>query len=100
MSYDRAFIEKVRAFGVLGYPPHEIIYLVEPEDPEQFEKDMLDPEHEIYKAFQKGKTTGQYTMDKALFDSAKANDSDSNEKLIQRQQRKRVETAIHERFGL
>lgn len=100
MNYDSVFIEKVRAFGVLGYPAHEIIYLVEPEDPEQFEKDIQNPEHEIYKAFQKGKTTGQYTMDKALFDSAKANNIDANEKLNQRQQFKRIETAIHERFNL
>lgn len=100
MNYDSAFIEKVRAFGVLGYPPHEIIYLVEPDDATEFEKDIQNPNHELYKAYQKGKTTGQYTMDKALFDSAKANDSDANEKLNQRQQRKIVQTAIHERFNI
>ena len=100
MNYDNAFIEKVRAFGVLGYPPYEIVYLVEPEDPVQFEKDIQDPGHEIYKAYQKGKITGQYTMDKALFDSAKANNPEANEKLNQRQHRKRVETAIHERFNI
>ncbi|MDU1892828.1 MAG: hypothetical protein E6767_19280 [Dysgonomonas sp.] len=100
MKYDSVFIEKVRAFGVLGYPAHEIIYLVDPEDPEQFEKDVQDPTNEIYKAYQKGKNTGQYTMDKALFDAAKANNTDANEKLNQRQQRKRVETAIYERFNI
>lgn len=100
MNYDNVFIEKVRAFGVLGYPAHEIVFLVEPEDPEQFEKDIQDPEHEIYKAFQKGRVTGQYTTDKALFDAAKNNDSDANEKLNQRQQKKKVESAIYERFNL
>ncbi|MBF0649198.1 hypothetical protein IR083_10230 [Dysgonomonas sp. GY75] len=100
MNYDSALIEKVRAFGVLGYPAHEIVYLVEPEDPEQFVQDIQDPESEIYKAYHKGKTTGQYTMDKALFDAGKANDTDANEKLNQRQQRKKVETAIHERFNI
>lgn len=100
MSYDNAFMEKVRAFGVLGYPAHEIVYLVEPEDPEQFEKDIRNPGHEIYKAYHKGKTTGQYTMDKALFDAAKANSTDANEKLNLRQQKKRVETAIYERFKI
>lgn len=39
-------------------------------------------------------------MDKALFDSAKANNIDANEKLNQRQQEKRVEAAIYERFNL
>lgn len=100
MNYNSATIEKVRAFGVLGYPPHEIIHLVEPENEEQFLKDIQDPTHEISKAYQKGKITGQYTIDKALFDSAKAMNSDSNEKLNQRQQRKRVETAIYERFNI
>lgn len=100
MKYDSAFIEKVRAFGVLGNPLHEIIYLVEPEDPEQFEKDFQDPESEIYQAYHKGMVTGQYTMNKALFDAAKANNTDANERLNQRQQRKAVETAIHERFNI
>lgn len=100
MSYDSAFIEKVKAFGVLGYPAHEIVHLVEPEDPAQFIQDIQDPENEIYLAYQKGKITGQYTVDKALFDASKNNDSDANEKLNQRQQRKRIDTAIHERFNL
>lgn len=100
MNYNSATIEKVRAFGVLGYPPHEIIHLVEPENEEQFLKDIQDPEHAVYKAYQKGKTTGQYTMDKALFDAAKANGTEANEKLNQRQQKKRVETAIYERFNI
>jgi len=100
MKYDSAFIEKVRAFGVLGYPAHEIVFLVDPENPVQFEKDLQDPVNEIYQAYQKGKITGQYTMDKGLFDSAKANNPDANEKLNQRQQKKRVETAIYERFNI
>lgn len=100
MNYDSTFLEKVRAFGVLGYPAHEIVYLVEPEDPVQFEKELQNPDSEIYKAYHKGKTTGQYTMDKALFDQAKANNADANEKLNQRQQNKRIDTAIYERFSL
>lgn len=93
-------IEKVKAFGVLGYPAHEIVYLVEPDNPEQFVKDIKDPKHEVYKAFQKGKMTGQYTMDKVLFDSAKANNTEANENLIQRQRQKKIETAIYERFNI
>jgi len=100
MNYDNAFIEKVRAFGILGYPPHEITFLVEPDDPEQFLEDIQDPESEIYKAYHKGKTTGRYTMDKSLFDNAKNSNVDANDKLIHRQERKRVDTVIHENFGL
>ena len=100
MSYDNAFIEKVRAFGVLGYPVHEIIFLVGPDDPEKFKKDMQDPKSEIYLAYHKGKTTGKYTMDKALFDNAKNNSIDANDKLDQRQSKQRIDTIIHEKFGL
>ena len=100
MNYDNAFIEKVKAFGVLGYPPHEIIYLVKPEDPDQFLEDMENPKHEIYKAYHEGKVTGQYTSDKALFDAAKNNNTDANEKLNQRQQKKKIDTTIHERFHI
>lgn len=100
MSYDNSFIEKVRAFGVLGYPAHEIVFLVEPDDPEQFQKDMCNPDNEIYQAYNKGKATGQYTMDKSLFDNAKNSNVDANEKLDQRQSRKRIDTIIHENFGL
>ncbi|MDR1883756.1 MAG: hypothetical protein LBR26_13370 [Prevotella sp.] len=100
MSYDNAFIEKVKAFGVLGYPAHEIAFLVDPEDPEQFETDLQDTQSVIYRAYHKGKVTGQYTMDKALFDAAKANDADANEKLNRRQHIKILETAIREKFNL
>lgn len=100
MNYDESFIDKVRSFGVLQYPAHEIVYLVEPEDPEQFIQDMSDPESDVYKAYQKGKMTGQYTADKALFDALKNNNIDANEKLQQRQDQKRIATAIHERFNI
>lgn len=100
MNYDSVFIEKVKAFGVLGYPPHEIVHLVEPDNPKQFILDMQNTESEIYQCYQKGKMTGQYTTDKALFDAAKNNDSDANEKLNLRQEKKRIDTAIHERFEL
>jgi hypothetical protein len=100
MSYDNAFIEKVRAFGVLGYPVHEIIFLAEPDDPVRFEKDIRNPDSEIYKAYHKGKATGQYTMDKSLFDSAKNSNIEANDKFGQRQNKKRIDTTIHENFGL
>jgi hypothetical protein len=100
MNYDNAFIEKVRAFGILGYPVHEIIFLVEPDDPGLFEKDIRNPDSEIYKAYHKGKATGRYTMDKSLFDNAKNNSIDANDKLNQRQDKKRVDTVIYENFGL
>lgn len=100
MNYDNAFIEKVKSFGMLKYPPHKMAFLLQPENREQFLLDIEDTESELYKAYQQGMMTGQYTSDKALFDASKNNDSDANNKLNDRQQKERVDTAIYERFGL
>jgi hypothetical protein len=100
MNYDNAILEKVRAFGVLGTPIEEMVYLVEPDDPEQFELDMQNPDSEIYNAYQKGMATGKYTMGKALFDQSKNNNLDANDKLFQRQQTQRINSAIHDKFKL
>lgn len=100
MKYDNALLEKVRAFGVLGTPIEEMVYLVDPDDSEMFEKDMQNPDTEIYKAYQKGMATGKYTMGKALFDQGKNNSLEANEKLYQRQQIQRINSAIHDKFQL
>lgn len=100
MKYDVAFLEKVKAFGILGYAAHKIVYLVEPEDPEQFIRDFNDKESEVYKAFHTGSTTGEYTMDKSLFDMSKSNNIEANEKLFQRQRLKEIDAAIYERFEI
>lgn len=100
MKYDNGFIEKVKAFGILKYPAHEIIFLVEPEDPEQFTLDFNNPDHEIYKAYHQGKASGQYAMDKALFDQGKSSNMDANEKLNARQRTQRIDTEIYKNFNL
>lgn len=100
MKYDSVFIEKVKAFGMLRYPAHEIIFLVEPEDPAQFTQDFNNPDHELFKAYQQGKISGQYAMDKALFDQGKSNNMDANEKLNQRQRVQRIDTEIYKNFNL
>lgn len=98
MKYDNTFIEKVKSFGMLKYPPHKMVFLLQPENKEQFLLDMENHESELYRAYQQGIMTGQYTSDKALFDASKNNDSDANTKLYHRQQTERIDTAIHERF--
>ncbi|HCC51485.1 MAG TPA: hypothetical protein DEQ30_05015 [Porphyromonadaceae bacterium] len=70
------------------------------EIPDQFKKDICNPDNEIHQAYHKGKATGQYTMDKSLFDNAKNSNVDAPDKLDQRQSRKRIDTIIHENFGL
>lgn len=100
MNYDNAFIEKVKSFGMLKYPAHKMVNLLQPENREQFLVDIEDTESKLYKAYQQGMMTGQYSLDKPLFDASKNNDSDANNKLNERQQTDRVDTAIYERFGI
>ena len=70
MTCPEDFLSRVTSFGIMGYGVDRIIDLAEPEDPEQFRADFLTPGSAIYKAWRKGKTTGEYTLDKALFDKA------------------------------
>lgn len=99
--YDSIFLSKISSFGVLGYSPEKIIYLVDPENPEQFLKDIGTPGTEVYKAYHKGKTTGEYTMDKVLFDKAtKDRDTEANTQINQRMQNNKINDKLSENFGL
>lgn len=100
MNYESEFIDKVKSFGMLKYPPHKIAHLIQPNNLEQFLEDINNESSELYKAYQQGMMTGQYTTDKALFDAAKNNNTDANYKLNERQQIERVESVIHDRFGI
>lgn len=101
MIYSDSFLEKVRAFGILGYSVDKIIDLTEPADPSQFRADFSDPESIIYKSFRKGKTTGEYNLDKELFDlSTKSHDVKTNELLKSRLQVNKIDDLIYTHFGL
>lgn len=101
MEYDTTFLAKISSFGVLGYSPEKIIDLVDPEDPAQFQKDVETPGTEAYKAYHKGSTTGEYTMDKVLFDLAtKDRNSEATIQINQRLQTKKINDKIREKFGL
>lgn len=101
MIYTDGFLDKVRSFGILGYSVDKIIDLVEPDDVEQFRDDFATPNSMIFKAFRKGKTTGEYNLDKELFDtSTKSHDVKANETLKNRLQRNKVDDLIFSHFGL
>lgn len=101
MSYTESFLDKVRSFGILGYSVDKIIDLVEPDNPEKFRDDFSDLNSEIYKAYRKGKTTGEYNMDKELFDaSTKKHDVKANEALKDRLQRNKIDDKIFEHFNI
>jgi hypothetical protein len=101
MSYSDEFLSSVSSFGILGYSVEKIIDLTDPENIEQFRIDFATPGTSVYKAYRKGKTTGEYNLDKDLFDKAtKGHDSLSNTILDERMERKRINDKIAENFGL
>lgn len=101
MSYSEDFLSKVSSFGILGYSVEKIIDLTEPDDSDRFRIDFNTPGSVIHKAYRKGKTTGEYNLDKNLFDKAtKSHDTISNTILEERMERKKVNDKILENFGL
>lgn len=101
MSYSHDFLSKVSSFGVLAYSVEKIIDLTEPDDVDRFRADFNTAGSVIYKAYRKGKTTGEYNLDKNLFDKAtKSHDTISNTILDERMGKKKINDKIQENFGL
>lgn len=101
MKYPDTLLDKVRSFGILGYSVDKIIDLVDPENPDLFRDDFVNPKSVVYQAYRKGKTTGEYNMDKELFDaSTKAHDIKANETLKNRLQRNKIDDLLFSHFGL
>jgi len=101
MIYSEDFLSKVSSFGILGYSVEKIIDLTEPDNADQFRVDFNTYGSEVYKAYRKGKTTGEYNLDKDLFDKAiKSHDTISNTILDERMGKKKINDKIQENFGL
>jgi hypothetical protein len=101
MNYSEDFLSKVSSFGILGYSVEKIIDLTDPDDVDLFRIDFNTPGSVIYKAYRKGKTTGEYNLDKNLFDKAtKSHDTISNTILDERMGKKKINDKIQENFGL
>ncbi|MDR0427162.1 MAG: hypothetical protein LBH12_01010 [Dysgonamonadaceae bacterium] len=101
MSYSEDFLSKVSSFGILGYSVEKIIDLTDPDDVDRFRIDFNTQGSVIYKAYRKGKTTGEYNLDKNLFDKAtKSHDTISNTILDERMGKKKINDKIQENFGL
>jgi len=61
----------VYSFGILGYSVEKIIDLTDPQDIDQFRIDFSTHGSAVHKTYRKGKTTGEYNLDKNLFDKAR-----------------------------
>ncbi|MDR0829744.1 MAG: hypothetical protein LBN95_06500 [Prevotellaceae bacterium] len=101
MTYSEDFLSKVSSFGILGYSVEKIIALCEPENEKQFRIDFNNSESAVYKSYRKGKTTGEYNLDKNLFDKAtKEQDTEANTILDGRMDSRKIKDKIFENFEL
>ncbi|MDR1544431.1 MAG: hypothetical protein LBS50_08520 [Prevotellaceae bacterium] len=99
--YSEQFLDKVRSFGVLGYSCEKIIDLVEPDNIVQFRVDFHTETSEVFRAYRKGRTTGEYNADKELFDqSVKGHNLTANNILNERKQKNKINELINCYFGL
>ncbi|GAB1358572.1 hypothetical protein MASR1M31_03500 [Porphyromonadaceae bacterium] len=101
MTYNDDILSKVQSFGILSYSVDKIIDLIDPPHHERFRKEFNTPGSSVYKAYRRGKATGQYSLDKNLFDKAtKGADLNSNSELESRFSRNKINDKILENFGL
>lgn len=101
MENNELLLEKVRSFGILGYSVDKIIDLISPENVAQFKVDFETENTPIWNAYHKGLRTGQYNLDKELFDaSTKLHDTKANESLKNRLQHNKIDDTIYQNFGL
>lgn len=64
-------------------------------------EDFNDSESVVFKSFRKGKTTGEFNVDKDLFDkSTKNHDSKANELFAERKRINKVNDLIYTHFGI
>ena len=101
MSYSDEFLGQIKSFGVLSFSIDKIIHMLNPNEEEQLREDFKDPLSEVYKSYQKGRTTAAYSLDKALFDKAtKTADTGSNILMGRRLHENKINDVINEKFGL
>lgn len=74
MEYDKEFIAKITGMGTLGYDAEKIINVLDIVDVDQFRKDFMNKDSDIYKAFQKGVDKSDYIIDMKLYELAKTGD--------------------------
>ncbi|MDR2129600.1 MAG: hypothetical protein LBP56_00285 [Odoribacteraceae bacterium] len=98
---DENLLNRISSFGVLGYPIDKIIFLLDPPDPDTLRAELDTPGSEAYNAYQKGKATGEYSLDKALFDEATKNkDIDANDRMRARLHLDKIDNKIKTKFDL
>jgi hypothetical protein len=99
--HEEHFLNKISSLGILGYSIEKIAFLLDVPDPESLRQELETPGTAAYNAYHKGKATGEYALDKALYDEATKNaDTDANDRLRERIRRERIDGEIEKNFHL
>lgn len=81
---DEETIQKVEMMGVMNYDIRKILNIVEPSNPEQFQRDLNDPNSELGKAYQRGADKRDFKIDMALWEKVKQGDAKALSKWEER----------------
>jgi hypothetical protein len=81
MEYSEDFLKKLVSLGTLNYSIKKIINVLDIEDVEDFTIDFNDKESPVYKAYNKGKDKGEFSLDLKLFELAKAGNLEALKKF-------------------
>lgn len=80
-------LNKIKNFGMLGYPPSKIIAILEINDEKTFIRDFYDHNSEICKAYQKGADQADHYIDNKLFEMAQKGDLNALRKFESRKRK-------------
>lgn len=83
---NKELIDTVVSFGIVRYPLEKILNIIPDDvDKDEFTQQFNDPDHPIFKAYQKGIDRSDYDIDIRLFEMAKSGDMKALEKYEDRQ---------------
>lgn len=75
MDYTDEFLKKVTSIGALGYSLRRALLVINVQDERQFAKDWDDKDSPVYKAYQRGRASADYTIHSKLYELAKTGDT-------------------------
>jgi hypothetical protein len=81
-GYGSEFLKKMKLFGLMRYDFERIAVIVaedksEHVDAVQFERDFHSPDHPVFREYDKGRKSADFSIEKALFDKAVTGDKDA-----------------------
>lgn len=100
MGYEDEVLEQMRVMGELGFSLIEIIEMIKPEDPNQFEADFKNKSSDLRKAFKDGQEITDGNLEKSQYRAAIEGDLDKVRAFDFIRRKKKSEKVKQQLFGL